>query len=88
MTPRPEDFRAGPLRLSPWFTQQMPVAERAAIVARIPDGHWIVGTASRSGLDANTRTYQAVLAGPMGEVRRAKSGIPFLACLRALGVEA
>lgn len=84
--PRADDFRAGPLRMSPRFAQGFPVGERAAIVAALPPRHWITGTAS--GSDALTRTYQAVLAGPNGEVARAASGLPFVACLRALGVEA
>ena len=83
--PTREDFRAGPLRMSPWFASQLTVQERRQVIALIPADHWIVGTArdSRKG-----RTFIALLAGPQGSAARAESGLPVVACLRALGIEA
>lgn len=71
-----------------WFRAALPPAEEAAVVAALPVGHHIVGHTRIVGpKHRRMSVYTAVLVGPQGEVSRAASGLPFVACLRAMGIE-
>lgn len=83
MTPRPEDFRREPIRDTPWPRALLTADDRAAIVALLPKGHWMnVSGKSPKG------PFLAVHQSPQGEVARGESGLPVVACLRALGADA